>query len=263
MSKRRNKDTRPARRTETLPAKPLVLVVCEGKETEPQYLRAFIAWCKNPRVNLAIVPGAGVPLTLVDEAIRRRDDAGQRAAEEKDQNLAYDEVWCVFDVDDHPKVKQAREKALAEGLAVAVSNPCFELWLLLHFGESPGPQHRHEIQSRCAKQMPSTKEKHVDVDEVLKGYVAACDRAERLERIAIEAGDRWQNPTTAVFRLTRSIDAEGTALRAAERARRADAERAARDADSRAKAQQAVEQAAALVAAQQAAGNAADPETSS
>jgi hypothetical protein len=46
-----------------------------------------------------------------------------------------DEVWCVFDVDEHPKLAEARDQANANGIQLAVSNPCFELWLLLHFQE--------------------------------------------------------------------------------------------------------------------------------
>lgn len=48
----------------TIPAKPLMLVVCEGQETEPQYFDGFIGWCRNPRVTLRIEEAAGVPLTL-------------------------------------------------------------------------------------------------------------------------------------------------------------------------------------------------------
>ncbi len=46
-----------------------------------------------------------------------------------------DEVWCLFDVEwpqNHPDLHRALDLAQRSG-RVAVSNPCFELWLALHF----------------------------------------------------------------------------------------------------------------------------------
>ena len=51
-----------------------------------------------------------------------------------------------FDVDEHPGISDAKQMARASGIKLAISNPCFELWLLLHFREQPGPQNRHRIQ---------------------------------------------------------------------------------------------------------------------
>ena len=43
------------------------------------------------------------------------------------------EYWCVIDVDQHANLVPAVEKAIANGISVAVSNPCVELWFILHF----------------------------------------------------------------------------------------------------------------------------------
>ena len=58
---------------------------------------------------------------LVNEAIKKRS------------LKAYSEVWVVFDKDDNQDFDQAIALAKKEGLNVAWSNECFELWLLLHF----------------------------------------------------------------------------------------------------------------------------------
>jgi hypothetical protein len=42
-------------------------------------------------------------------------------------------VWCVFDCDEHARLKPAIDQATALELSLAVSNPCFDLWFLLHF----------------------------------------------------------------------------------------------------------------------------------
>ncbi len=64
-------------------------------------------------------------LTLVDEAIRLKNEA----------RSAYDQVWCVFDLDSFPSddFSNAISKAIAAGLQVAYTNEAFELWYLLHF----------------------------------------------------------------------------------------------------------------------------------
>jgi hypothetical protein len=37
------------------------------------------------------------------------------------------------DVDEHPRLDEARVQAHDNDIRVAISNPCFELWLVLHF----------------------------------------------------------------------------------------------------------------------------------
>jgi hypothetical protein len=53
-------------------------------------------------------------------------------------------TWILFDRDDNDPAELLRVLADADRvdrLRIAFSNPCFELWLYLHFRESPGPQH--------------------------------------------------------------------------------------------------------------------------
>jgi hypothetical protein len=210
-----------------------ILIVCEGAVTESEYFEAFRGWCKNPRVEIDFDGPAGVPLTLVSKARDRRDKADREASRAGDDFLRYDEVWCVFDVDEHPHVADARANALTAGLQLAMSNPCFELWLLLHFADNPGMQHRHELQARLRARMPAVPNKHVDIEALVAGYDDAYRRAERLARDARDRGDDVTgNPSTEVYLLTSSIDEDG--------ARRRTRPTVQRD-DSRAKAKAAAE----------------------
>lgn len=204
----RNRERRPARRA--TPREPLhrILIVCEGQLTEPAYFFAFRDGCKNPRVEVSIPKEHGTPRTLVELALGFERAAEERARAERDENLAFDEVWCVYDVDDHPKLNDARQLAAAHGIDLAISNPCFELWLLLHFRESPGARHRHDVQALLAPFVGGTT-KHPEMTSVLRGYDRARLRAERLERDAAEVGEVGRNPTTGVFHLTESIRGPG------------------------------------------------------
>src|SRR5580698_2567227 len=136
MAKRsREADARPLRRrTGTRQPKKTLIVFCEGEKTEPQYLEALK---RQPEirdaaaVDLRIETGHGgaVPLTLVKLAI----DARIRAMEEKSE---IDEFWCVFDVEwptNHPGLNHAIHLARENEIRLAITNPCFELWLILHF----------------------------------------------------------------------------------------------------------------------------------
>jgi RloB-like protein len=102
-----------------------ILVVCEGKKTEPLYLRQLQHHVRNPRVHVEAVGPAGVPRTVVGTAIDPRGQAADEARRQRDENLLWDEVWAVFDVDDHPNVAEAKQLATANGIHLAVSNPCY------------------------------------------------------------------------------------------------------------------------------------------
>jgi hypothetical protein len=51
---------------------------------------------------------------------QRKQEAEAEAKRQKDQNLAFDEVWCVHDIDDHPKLEEARVTALDNGIELAI-----------------------------------------------------------------------------------------------------------------------------------------------
>lgn len=211
---RRDRPRAQARKAPFLEPRRRLLVVCEGEVTEPEYLEGFRRWCRNPRVEVRVEGPAGVPLSLVTKARDLKNRAERDAESERDENLRYDEVWCVFDVDEHPRVNDARRLAKDHGLRLAMSNACFELWLILHFRDSPGPQHRHHLQAMLKDLMPGVEGKHLDFDRLIGGYDDAFRRAERLERAALDRGEEGGDPTTEVFHLTDSIDGEGAQRRA-------------------------------------------------
>ena len=125
--KKRDRNRSQARRSAFKESKPVILVVTEGAVTEPEYLRGLARASRNPRVRIVVIEGAGVPRTIVETAVERKDAAEIRAKREGDQNLIYDEVWCVFDVDQHPRIPEAMQMARDNGIELAISNPCIEL----------------------------------------------------------------------------------------------------------------------------------------
>ncbi len=132
----------------------------------------WFAACRNPRVEIEIAPEHGVPRTVVEIAKRRKVERESESRHKRDRNLAYDAVWCVFDVDDHPAILDAKQMARSNGIDLAISNPCIELWLLLHFRESPGMRTRTKVQKMLGSYVPAYN-KRVDYSTYADGYATA------------------------------------------------------------------------------------------
>jgi hypothetical protein len=121
-----------------------------------------------------------------------------------DDNLRYDSVWAVFDVDDHPNLQQALALAQSRNINLAISNPCFELWALLHFEEQRAHVERHLLASQLRVHLPDY-EKLLPYVRMRTAYTVAVQRARDLELEADHHHEPGRNPSTAVHRLTELI----------------------------------------------------------
>lgn len=106
-----------------------ILIVCEGKKTEPYYFEAFKKQNRGTFVYSIEIEGRGEnTIQVVDRAIELRDKA-------KGIEQEYDRVWAVFDRDSfsEQRFNGAIKKAEEHGISTAWSNEAFELWYLYHF----------------------------------------------------------------------------------------------------------------------------------
>jgi hypothetical protein len=200
----RNRERPPARRPAFKSPKPRMLIVTEGAVTEKKYLEGMIAWLKNSRVDFKVIGGVGVPATIVQFALDLKRSAEEKSRLQRDDNLRYEEIWCAFDVDQHPKLPEVCKLAQQHGIELAISNPCFELWIWLHFDDSPGVQSPQSLQCMLRRYLPDYR-KHVRFSDVSQGYHDAVRRAEQLDHQAQAVGRPGRNPTTGIWRLTENI----------------------------------------------------------
>lgn len=107
-------------------------IFCEGEKTEPLYLRGYLSIVSGARRKAVIEiqkTRKNTPVQLVDEAIK---------AKRSPQALPEDEFWVVYDRESPFKYSDALhahayDAAMREGINIAISNICFEYWILLHF----------------------------------------------------------------------------------------------------------------------------------
>lgn len=193
-----------SRRAATRSPAARIVIVTEGESTEPAYLRTFGRVCGEPSaVRPKIIPAAGDPRAVVERAIvELRKLRGDKLA-------SRDSVWAMFDRDEHPRFAEAKILARDNGISMAISNPCFELWGIFHYRDYDAPLDRHESQRQLARLCStyvSDRGKLFDDPEIIRdNYADARQRAETSLTRRLEEGTPEGNPSTTVHRLTERI----------------------------------------------------------
>lgn len=191
---------RPAREEPKL----VLHVFCEGANTEPSYLLSFAQAWGNRVVKVVPIEAAGVPMTLVQRARSKKSELEKTARREGDSFSSRFEVWGVFDIDEHPNVAEATALAKQSGVKVCKSNPCFELWALLHFKRHDAEIHRWNVQRMLKTYMPNydpNSSKTLQYDLLHERFRVARDNAIWLAARRTEERNGGGNPSTNVHDL--------------------------------------------------------------
>lgn len=185
-----------------------ILILCEGRCTEPQYLHAFRSKFRIPEENMKVLCPPEIPNTPI-EMVR---DAKARKSAGVD---SFDEVWCVFDVEAKLTqqcrfgLQEALNAAERSGILSAMSNPCFEIWLLWHRVDHAAWIASDAVQRRC-EELNITRGKHIqDAGSLIRDfYDVAKSRAFSLD----QTHDRNEikrpedmNPSSGMYKLVDAI----------------------------------------------------------
>lgn len=171
-----------ARRKASRKGMPAILVVCEGQETEPNYIRGL---CEHLSINLAAV--------RIEAGDRTTDPAGlvRRAQKLFRDDGGYDRVFVVCD-GDLPGLTVAKQ--VAQGrlrnkagetttVQVIATHPCFEFWLLLHFEYSAAPRSAAEAGRDLRAYLTAYGKAEPRIFEMVAGGLdRACAHAARLKQ---------------------------------------------------------------------------------
>ncbi|AGX86642.1 RloB family protein [Candidatus Symbiobacter mobilis] len=142
-----------------------ILIVSEGSKTEPSYFGEIRHAYRLHTANVAVHPSelGTAPIQVVRYA-KELFEFGDK--HKNIQQRAFEQVYAVFDRDDHGSYFDALQ--VAESLDGKLKNdnkqfvrfqaiasvPSFELWLLLHYEDIQHPLHRNEVMRRLKIHIP-------------------------------------------------------------------------------------------------------------
>ncbi len=195
----------------------LIIIAAEGTNTEKKYFddlaEAYAALNIHVKVLDRIDAGSD-PKTVLKmlDSFRRQYSL----------RLGYDELWLVIDVDRWHKrhLSEVGSLCFQKKYGYAVSNPCFELWILLHlksldeyqakilqeFRENKRPNSKHprtRLELELVNLLGSYSKGNPDTSKFLKNVEVAIERAKALDK---HLEHRWTNDLgTRVYRIAEKI----------------------------------------------------------
>ena len=197
----------------------LIVVASEGKDTERIYFKALAKEYTNPRVHVHILERSEAEQnnSSPEHVLKQLNDYKEQYALEAD-----DELWLVVDKDRWPEAMLSRvatECTQDDYMHMALSNPCIELWLLLHLvdvtsltseEQQQWLENRRKSKSadpylkvRLRQEMGSYHEAAYDAQMLIAHVEEAIERAKALDK---NPADRWpQTLGTRVYLLAESV----------------------------------------------------------
>ncbi len=163
----------------TRPAYDRILIVCEGKKTEPLYLDDIRKTFRIPSAHLRVLHSdlGTEPRQVVDFAERKFLETRK-----------FEWVYAVFDRDSHRTYHEAlartaaldnklknTERKLVRFVAVP-SVSCFELWLLLHYVNQQAFCDRHEIFRKVRQHIPAYDKGSQGTFALTEAHIATATR---------------------------------------------------------------------------------------
>lgn len=187
--------------------RPIIYIICEGKETENLYFKHFRS--RNCLVDIVPIPSKHKAAEhLVKHA---KSLISQLDYYPKDG----DGLWCVFDRDDNKEqeLQAAVAYAKKQGYEIAYSNPSFEYWYLIHFEKRNGYLKDSDTVIDILKRNGYLQnyEKSVDVYEKLQAsqqtaIARAKERVEQLKKDGTAVISCDSNPVTTVGELVEFLN---------------------------------------------------------
>ncbi|MBI3027677.1 RloB domain-containing protein [Candidatus Woesearchaeota archaeon] len=146
---------------------------------------------------------------------RNADDIVKEAADfiSKVDFQKGDLIACVFDRDANSNEQLARAKATGENkdILISFSNPCFEYWILCHYGYFAGQYEQRDIIAEITSRITNYKKNDPDLYSKTKNKIQdAINNADKIKNKHTKEKtiilSRESNPLTLVFELVNIID---------------------------------------------------------
>ena len=165
-----------------------MLIATNGLKTELDYFKSlrYEPWVTADKVTPKFE--AGAPVAAV-----------RRAAEIQVDN-AYDEAWVVCDIDEYDVEPAISEAGNHQHLWLTLSQPCFEVWLVLHLKPGcPWFGNATKVGEHLKKLLPHRDKRALRFSDFSAGVHDATERAKGLGE------PPKTNPATAVWQVIESL----------------------------------------------------------
>lgn len=189
----------------------LIVIACEGAETEPKYFSGLKERLHSSKMQIEVVPRQDPSQSSPDAVLRELDSfAAEWFLRDGDT------LWLVIDRDPQSwkpgMIADVAQRCHQKGYFLALSNPCFELWLLLHFEDVPaqGEERRRQLLENRDNLLKAEEARHRQANptlEYIDHFVPQTETAiERARSLDTEPEARWPSGLgTRVYRLVELI----------------------------------------------------------
>lgn len=171
----------------------IALVICEG-ETEVCYINLLKSWYKSPIRIISHIEGTKITPSLVEK----------RTKELKISQWDKVHTFLMYDMD----VQAINEKLRKCKAEMLLSNPCFEIWLLLHAKDQKAAIETDTLIKELKKSAPMWKNYSKSAfTDTQKAFLndntdVAVERAKKLHK--------FQNPSTDIYKLIEMLKEVGS-----------------------------------------------------
>lgn len=175
----------------------IVIICCEGKQSEPQYFRAVIKQRRvaQGRVKVHVLGSKGQHKKLVDNCRTiRANMSREKEVEENDI-----EVWAVCDKDKMDcTLAELQKYARDRNVSLAFSDPRFEAYLLQHFGYSATSSSGKSLETELNRKLKTKTGKTYQKND-LSWVIEILDNEPVLLDTAIANADKLSDQNTAPY----------------------------------------------------------------
>lgn len=180
----------------------ILVIASEGERTEPQYFAEFQKRHPNGKIHVHL-------LTRESRSSSPKHICQQLVDFKREYKIKMnDELWMVIDIDKWTpqELSEVAKICIQKGFGLAVSNPCFEIWLFLHLSDVENPEGFSScalVEERLREKLGSYNKNKIDCEAFLPYIGKAISRAERMDT---EPESRWPNSIgTRVYKIAQRM----------------------------------------------------------
>lgn len=175
----------------------LFIIAAEGAKTEKSYFEIFY----DSRIRIEVLSTGEANDSAPQYVIERLNEFAQK------YDLGKEDTLClVLDVDrwGARNLSSVCRQAKQKKYRLAISNPCFEAWLCLHFSDlDPNDKTCQDFKARLRSILGSYNSSNIDI-ALFKDYIQ--DAVRRAKQLHPNANQNWTpSPGSHVYRVVEMI----------------------------------------------------------